>query len=36
MKAIPGFHPAGALRASNFAPSEIVDKPPQAAQIVVA
>jgi len=32
----PGFHPAGALRASNFAPGEIVDKPPQVAQNGVA
>jgi hypothetical protein len=36
MKAIPGFHPTGVLRTSNFAPGEIVDKPPKAAQIVVA
>ena len=26
MKAIRGFHPAGVLRTSNFAPGEIVDK----------
>ena len=28
MKAIPGFHPAGVLRTSGFAPGEIVDKSP--------